>query len=328
MFPLFCHSLVLFCGLALATGALGQAGPSASGRDYPARPVKLVAPFTAGSQTDLLARVMGSQFQEMLGQPFIVENRVGAQGSIAAEVVANSAPDGYTLLLSTNSPLATNVSVFKKLPYDPMKDFSHIARIGVTMFVLMVRPDFPAKTIDELIRSAKSKLHKLSGGFGGGGGQVSLALLKSMANVDVIDVSYKGVPQAVSDVLGGSISFAFVDLGNAIALANSGKLRALGVTSEKRTALAPDMPAIAETVPGYNLIAWMGLVAPAATPPEILAKLQEITIRILSKPDVKARLASLGIDVAPMGAAEFSRFIESEIAKWAILAKLANLHPE
>lgn len=325
MFQLSCRWLALCCGLAFLTGAIAQGGPS--GRDYPARPVKLLAPFSAGSQTDLLARLLGAQLQEALGQSFIVDNRTGAHGSIAAEAVANSAPDGYTIMLSTNSALATNVSTFKKLAYDPLKDFSHIVRIGVTMWVVMVRPDFPSKSIEDLIRSAKRQPNKLSGGSGGGGGQMSLALLKSMAKADIIDVTYKGVPQAISDVLGGSVTLAIVDLGNAITLANSGKLRGLAITSEKRSPLVPDMPAISETLPGYNVMGWMGLIAPAATPPKITAKLHDTTIKIISKPDIKARIASLGIDIEPMGSAEFRRFVESEIPKWATLVKVANLDP-
>lgn len=328
MSKLSCRWLALCCGLAFFTGALGQAGAPASGRDYPTHPVKLVAPFPAGSNTDQVARVVGDQLQKALGQPFIVENKPGAQGSIAAETVARSAPDGYTLLLTTNSPLAANVSLFKKLSYDPVKDFAPIARLGVTAFVIMVKPDFQAKTLGELIALAKSQPGRLSAGSGGGGGQISIALLKSMAKVDVMEVSYKGVPQAITDLLGGSLSFAMVDLGNAAAQAKGGKLIPLAVTLDKQTSLAPGVPAIAETLPGFDVVPWLGLVAPARTPAEIVTKLYDATISALAKPEVKVSLANTGTEVGPMSPSDFGRFIQSEIAKWATLVKLAGMQPE
>jgi tripartite-type tricarboxylate transporter receptor subunit TctC len=300
----------------------------ASGQTYPNRPVKLLVPFPAGSSTDQVARLLGNDLQKALGQPFVVDNRPGAQGSIAADAVAKSAPDGYTLLLTTNSPLAANVSLFKKLPYDPVKDFAPIARVGVTAFVVMVRPDFQAKTLAELIALARAQPGKLSGGYGGGGGQVSLALLKSMAKVDIVEVPYKGVPQALTDVLGGTVSFALVDLGNAAAQVKGGQLSALGVTLAKRTDLAPDVPAIAETLPGYELIAWFGLVAPAGTPEDIVAKLYDATVSALAKPDVRRGLATTGTDIATLDPSQFAGFIQSEIAKWAVLVKLAGMHAE
>jgi tripartite-type tricarboxylate transporter receptor subunit TctC len=300
----------------------------ASGQTYPNRPVKLLVPFPAGSSTDQVARLLGNDLQKALGQPFVVDNRPGAQGSIAADAVAKSAPDGYTLLLTTNSPLAANVSLFKKLPYDPVKDFAPIARVGVTAFVVMVRPDFQAKTLAELIALARAQPGKLSGGYGGGGGQVSLALLKSMAKVDIVEVPYKGVPQALTDVLGGTVSFALVDLGNAAAQVKGGQLSALGVTLAKRTDLAPDVPAIAETLPGYELIAWFGLVAPAGTPEDIVGKLYDATVSALAKPDVRRGLATTGTDIATLDPSQFAGFIQSEIAKWAVLVKLAGMHAE
>ena len=300
----------------------------ASGQTYPNRPVKLLVPFPAGSSTDQVARLLGNDLQKALAQPFVVDNRPGAQGSIAADAVAKSAPDGYTLLLTTNSPLAANVSLFKKLPYDPVKDFAPIARVGVTAFVVMVRPDFQAKTLAELIALARAQPGKLSGGYGGGGGQVSLALLKSMAKVDIVEVPYKGVPQALTDVLGGTVSFALVDLGNAAAQVKGGQLSALGVTLAKRTDLAPDVPAIAETLPGYELIAWFGLVAPAGTPEDIVGKLYDATVRALAKPDVRRGLATTGTDIATLDPSQFAGFIQSEIAKWAVLVKLAGMHAE
>ncbi len=302
--------------------------PAAVAQTYPDRPVKLLVPFTAGSSTDQVARLLGNELQNMLGQPFVIENRPGALGSVAADAVAKSSPYGYTLMLTTNSAMATNVSLFSKLSYDPVKDFAPIARIGITAFVLMTKPDFPAKSVADLIAQAKAQPGKLSGGFGGGGGQVSQALLKSMAHIDVVDVPYRGVPQAVTDTLGGSVAFSFVDLGNASALAKSGRLKALGVTLPHRTDLAPGVPAIAETLPGYEVVAWFGLIAPAGTPPDIVTKLYETTKNALAKPDVQRGIALTGTEIAVLDPPKFSDFIKSEIPRWAQLVKLAGLHAE
>jgi tripartite-type tricarboxylate transporter receptor subunit TctC len=310
----------LFSILLLAsTAALAQT--------YPSKPVKLVVPFPAGSATDSVARVVGASLQQSLGQPFIVENKAGAQGSIAASEVARAPADGYTLMLTTNTPQAANVSLFKKLNYDPVKDFAPIARIGTTSFMLMTRPDFPAKSLKEFLSYTKGK--NLSAGYGSAGSQVALALLKSYGKLDVVEVPYKGIPQAITDTLGGSLAFTFVDIGNAVAQLKGGKLQGLGVTAAKRSSLAPDYPAIAEVLPGYELIAWFGLVAPAKTPADVVSRLHEATVKGLEQADVKEKLASAaGTDAAPLNPAEFAKFIQSEIAHWAKLAKIAGLQPE
>ena len=300
----------------------------AHAQSYPSKPVKLVVPFPAGSATDQVARLTGQQLQEALKQPFVVENKPGAQGAIAAEFVAKSAPDGYTLLVTTNTPQAANVSLFKKLPYDPVKDFAPIARLGTTSFMLMAKPDFPAKNLPVFLAYARSQPGKLSAGYGSSGSQVSLAMLKSMGKLDVVEVPYKGIPQAITDVLGGSLAFTFVDLGNALAQAKGGKLKGIAVTSAKRTPLAPDVPAIAEDLPGYELIAWFALVAPANTPRDIVAKLHDVAVKGIVKPEVKEKFAAIGTDVAPMNPAELGKFIQSEIAKWATLVKQAGIQPE
>jgi tripartite-type tricarboxylate transporter receptor subunit TctC len=306
---------ISFCALAHA-------------QSYPSKPVKLVVPFPAGSATDQVARLAGQQLQEALKQPFVVENKPGAQGAIAAEFVAKSPPDGHTLLVTTNTPQAANVSLFKKLPYDPVKDFSPIARLGTTSFMLMAKPDFPAKNLPVFLAYVRSQPGKLSAGYGSSGSQVSLAMLKSMGKLDVVEVPYKGIPQALTDVLGGSLAFTFVDLGNALAQAKGGKLKGIAVTSAKRTPLAPDVPAIAEDLPGYELIAWFALVAPANTPRDIVAKLHDVAVKGIVKPEVKEKFAAIGTDVAPMNPAELAKFIQSEIAKWATLVKQAGIQPE
>ena len=295
-------------------------------QQYPSHPVKLIVPFPAGSATDQVARLAGAELQAALGQPFVVENKAGAQGAIAAAEVAKAAPDGYTLMMTTNTPQAANVSLFKKLNYDPVKDFSPVARVGTTSFMLMVRPDFPAKNLKEFLSYSKNK--NLSAGYGSAGSQVSLALLKSLGKLDVVDVPYKGIPQAVTDTLGGSLAFTFVDLSNALPQAKGGKLRGLGVTSSKRTLLAPEVPAIAEELPGYELIAWFALVAPAKTPPAVVQRLHDAAVKGIAKPEVKEKFAAIGIDVAPMDPAELGKFIQSEIALWARMVKLAGIQPE
>jgi tripartite-type tricarboxylate transporter receptor subunit TctC len=301
---------------------------SAVAQSYPARPVKLVVPFPAGSATDQVARVIGQQLQEALKQPFVVDNKAGAQGSIAAAEVAKAAPDGYTLMVTTNTPQAANVSLFKKLNYDPVKDFAPIARLGTISFMLMVRSDFPAQNLKQFIAHAKANPGKLSAGYGSAGSQVSQAMLRSMAKIDFLDVPYKGLPQAITDVLGGSIAFTFADLANALAQQKGGKMRGLAVTSEKRSALARDVPAIAEELPGYELIAWFALMAPAGTPPQVVARLHQETAAALAKPEVVERFAVIGTDVAPMNPEQLGAFIRSEIAKWAKMTKEAGIEPQ
>lgn len=312
--------------LAVLTGLLCVA--TAAAQNYPARPVKLVVPFPAGSATDQIARVMGQQLQEALGQPFVVENKPGAQGSIAAAEVARAPADGHTLMVTTNTPQAANVSLFKKLNYDPVKDFAPVARLGTISFMLMVRPDFPARDLKEFLAHARKHPGKLSAGYGSAGSQVSQAMLRSMAKIEFLDVPYKGLPQAITDVLGGSVSFTFADLANALAQIKGGKLRGIAVTSQKRSPLAAEVPAIAEELPGYELIAWFALVAPAGTPPAVVARLHEVTAKALAKPDVRERFSNLGTDVAPMNPSELGGFIRSEIDKWARLTKEAGMKPE
>jgi tripartite-type tricarboxylate transporter receptor subunit TctC len=295
---------------------------------YPTRPVKLIVPFPAGSATDQVARITASELQAALGQPFVIENKAGAQGAIAAVEVAKSAPDGYTLMVTTNTPHAANPSLFKKLNYDPVKDFSAITRLGTTSFMLMVRPDYAAKDLKQFIAQVRSQPGKLSAGYGSAGSQISLAMLKSLGKLDVVEVPYKGIPQAITDTMGGSLAFTFVDLGNAIAQAKGGKLRGLAVTNAKRSALAPDMPAIAEELPGYEIIAWFALVAPAKLPEPIVQRLHEANMKALAKPEVKEKFALVGTDVAPLGPAELGKFIQSEVAHWAKLVKLAGIQPE
>jgi tripartite-type tricarboxylate transporter receptor subunit TctC len=312
----------------IASLLLALAVPVTHAQTYPSKPVKLVVPFPAGSATDQIARVIGQQLQESLGQPFVVENKPGAQGAIAATEVARAAPDGYTLMVGTNTPLAANPSLFKKLNYDPAKDFAPVARLGTISFMIMVRPDFPAKNLKEFLAYSRSNPGKLSAGYGSAGSQVSQAMLRSMGRIDFIDVPYKGLPQAITDVLGGQISFTFADLANALAQIKGGKLRGIAVTSQKRSALAPDVPAIAEELPGYELIAWFALVAPANTPPAVVSRLHEVTAKSLAKPEVKARFDALGTDVASMNPEALGKFIQSEIAMWAKMAKAAGIQPE
>ena len=300
----------------------------ASAQTYPTRPVKLIVPFPAGSATDQVARVVGAELQQALGQPFVVENKAGAQGAIAAAEVAKATPDGYTLMLTTNTPQAANVSLFKKLSYDPVKDFTPITRYGTTSFMLMVRPDFPAKDLKGFIAHARSQPGKLSGGYGSAGSQVSLAMLKQLGRLDIVEVPYKGIPQTITDTMGGSLQLTFVDMANAQAQAKGGKLRGLGVTNGKRSPLAPDLPAIAEELNGYEVIAWFALVAPAKLPDAIVQRLNDTNMKAMAKPEVKEKFALVGTDIAPMGPAEFGRFIQSEVAHWAKLVKLAGIEPE
>lgn len=299
----------------------------AHAQPYPTQPVKLVVPFPAGSATDNIARIIARELQESLGQPFIVDNRPGAQGMLGADVVAKSAPDGYTILVAAVSFAATE-SMFKKVTFDAVNDFTPVTRMVTTPLVLMVKADLPPKTTREFVDYLKAQPGKVSAGYGSSSSQVCIAQLESLAKVSALSVPYKGIPLAINDVLAGVLQFTFVDLGNAIAQAKGGKLRPIGVTSEKRSPLVPDWPALAETLPGYDIDAWIATLGPKGLPDHVAQKLHEATARALAKPDVREKLATVGFNPAVLGPRESVPFIKAEVAKWAKLAKQAGIVPE
>ena len=314
--------------LAALMAACASVALPAIAQSYPDHTLRLVVPFPAGGPTDIVARPFAQLLSGALGQPVLVENRGGAGGSIGADVVAKAPADGYTLLMGTVGTNAINGALYRHLSYDPVKDFTPITRYGTTSFMLMVRPDFPARTLKEFLSHARSQPGKLSAGYGSAGSQVSVAMLKALGKLDIVEVPYKGIPQTVTDTMGGSLQLTFVDLANALAQQKGGKLRGLGVTSGKRTSLAPEQPAIAEELPGYEVIAWFALVGPAKLPQPVVQRLHEANMKALVKPDIKERFATIGMDVAPMDPAELGRFIQAEVANWARLVKLANIQPE
>ena len=257
----------------------------------------------------------------------MIDNRPGAQAIVGTEAVARSAPDGYTLLVAAVSFAATP-SMFRKVPFDPVADFVPVSRIATTPLVLMVKTDFPARTTREFVDYVKAQPGKLSAGYGSSSSQVCIAQLASLAKVDVLPVPYKGIPLAVNDVLSGTLQFTFVDLGNAIAQAKGGRLRAIGVTSEKRNPLVPDWPALAETLPGFDIDAWIAMLGPKGLPEPIARKLFEATARAMAKPDVQAKLATQGFAPALLGPADAAPFVKAEVQKWAKLSKQAGIVPE
>ena len=313
----------------LAIAALAALLPlqGAHAQTYPNQPVKLVVPFPAGSATDNIARILGKELQDDLGQPFVIENRPGAQGIVGSDVVAKAASDGYTLLVAAVSFAATT-SMFRKVPFDPVADFTPVSRMATTPLALMVKADFPARTARDFVEYARARPGKLSAGHGSSSSQVCIAQLARLANIDVLQVPYKGIPLAVTDVLGGNLHFTFVDLGNAIAQAKGGNLRAIGVTSARRSSLVPDWPALAETMPGYDIDAWLATLGPKGLPEPVARRLHEATVRAMAKPDVQSRLATLGFTPALMGPADAAPFIKAEVAKWATLVKQAGIVPE
>jgi len=308
-----------------ALALLALAGPQANAADeYPTRQIKIIVPFPAGAGPDQVARMLGQHLQEAMGQTVVIENRAGALGSIGAQEVARSAPDGYTLLMGTNTTQAANVAMFKNLPYDPAADFAPIIRTVTTAMVLVVKPDFPARTLAQFIEYAKAH-PDMTAGYGSGASQISIGQLQSRGGLSVVAASYRGVPQAVTDVIGGAIDFCFADFSLAIPQIAGGTLRGIGVTSPKRNDLAPDLPALAEAMPGFEATIWYGLLAPAKTPDAIVNKLYAESEKFLSMPATRAKLASVGVIVATLPPAEFGNFIQSEIVRWTADAKAAGI---
>ncbi|WBY00686.1 tripartite tricarboxylate transporter substrate binding protein [Ramlibacter tataouinensis] len=315
-------------GLALAVGLAATLGVQAQGGGFPDKPVRLVVPFPPGSGTDIGARLLAQQLQAALGQPFVVDNKPGAGGSIGAMEVVRAAPDGYTLLFASNSPAASNVALLKSMPYDPTRDLAPIGGVGDSVMVLLVRNEHPAKSLKDFVAYLKQRPGKVSAGYGSSSSQTSIALLNKLAQVDVLAVPYRGIPLAVTDTIGGVVDFTFADLANGVAQVKGGKMRALGVTSAKRVAIAPDWPALGETWPGFDITAWLAVFGPAQMPAERVEKLSTAIAAALRSPELREKLAATGMQPMPMTPAQLKQFQGAEIAKWIQLARDANIEPQ
>jgi len=314
---------------ALAVAAtLAAAASGSSAQSYPNRPVRILVPFPAGAGVDIVARMLGLPLTDVWGQAAVVDNRPGAGGTIACELAAKSAPDGYTLLLGNISTFAMAPSLYKKVNYDPVQSFAPITLVNTSANVLVAHPSVPATTTQALIALAKAKPGQINYASAGSGTSPHLAaeLFKSMAGVDLVHVPYKGSPQALTDLLGGQTQIMFASLVSALPHIRQARLRALGVTSLKRAAALPDLPAINEAgLRGYDVSVWMGIVAPAGTPPAIIAQLNRQIAALLQSPDIRERLAVQGLEAASNSPAEFRTYIASEVRKWAVVIKQAGV---
>ncbi len=315
----------LFAAVAVL---LDRAEAASAQSTYPNRAVKILVGFTPGTAPDLVARILADRFSEVLGAPFVVENVPGAGSNIATDRVAKAAADGYTLLMGGNSALVVNPALFETLPFDPLKDFAPISQIFIAANVLAVPPEQPVKSVAELVALAKAQPGKLSYGHAGAGTSQHLAaeLFKYMARLDIASVPYRGTTALLPDLLASRISMSFANIVNVVPLAREGKLRALAITSIKRSALAPDLPTMAESgFPGFEAVPWFGLLAPSGTPKDVLDKLHSETVKALAMPEVRRKFDELGLETVGNTPAEFAAVIKKETPEWAKVIKDAGI---
>jgi tripartite-type tricarboxylate transporter receptor subunit TctC len=310
-----------------AASAVAAVTRPASALDYPTRPVRVIDGFGGGSTPDLVSRLIGQWLSERLHQPFVVDNRVGAGGNIAAEAVAHSAPDGYTLLTCVTAD-AINATLYAKLDFDFPSDFAPIAGVIQLPMVLLVNPSFPARTLPEFIAYAKANPGKINFASPGIGTpmHVAIELLKMQAGIDVVHVPYRGPAPAFTDLLAGQVQAFIITLSTAIGFIRDGRLHGLAVTGEKRAEVLPDVPAVSETLPAFEATAWDGFCAPKGTPPAIVDALSSAVTAGLADPQMVAKFKDLGGETTPMDAAAFAKFLAAETAKWAKVVKFANIH--
>ncbi len=316
---------VMVAAVLAGASAFANAQATATGpaQGYPGKPIRLVLVYPPGGGSDLIARPLAQKLTENLGQQVVVENRGGAGGNIGMEYVAKSAPDGYTLVLGLTAQFAVNPSLYPRLPYDPVKDFAPITLLIRNPYVLLVHPTLPPKSVKELITLAKARGGQLvySSAGNGSGAHLSGETLKTMAGINIVHVPYKGAAPAITDLIAGHVQVSFVVWRTSGPHVKTGKLRALGVTTEKRSPVLPDLPAIAETLPGYDLPVWYGVVAPAGTPREIVGKVNTEILRVLGAPDFRQRMEAEAAEVIGGTPEQFGDYIRSEIVKWAKIVK-------
>ncbi|NUN60687.1 MAG: tripartite tricarboxylate transporter substrate binding protein [Burkholderiaceae bacterium] len=309
---------------AIALAAAATLPLGAVAQNYPTKPITIVVPFAAGGTTDILARLVGQHLSTELGQPVVVENKAGAGGNIGAAFAAKAAADGHTLFMGTVGTHAINASLYKKLPYDPIKDFAPLTRVAMVPNLLVAHPSQPFKTVQEMIAYAKANPGKINFGSPGNGASPHLSgeLFKSLTKVDMVHVPYKGSAPAVSDLLGGQISIMFDNLPSVIPHVRSGKLRAIAISTAKRSADLPDVPTISEAgVPGYEATSWFGMFAPAATPKPVLDKISAALGKVLANAEVKKKIDDQGGEPANETPAQFADFIQKESLKWGKVVK-------
>ena len=315
------------CVIALLSG---MAAFPAAAQTYPAKPIRIIVPFPAGGIADLYARLIGTRVGESWGQPVVVENRTGAGGNIGADAVAKSPPDGYTIAMGSFGTHAVNVSLFAKMPYDPVRDFAPIAHVLEAEGLLVVHPSVAAQSVAELIAVLRAKPGEMTYASAGMGTASHLAgeLFKVLAKVDMVHVPYKGNVPAITDLLAGQTALLFATMPTVLPHAKAGKLRALATIGAARSAAAPELPAIAETLPGFEVNNWVGLFAPAGTPADIVQRWNAEVLRTMQSPQILARLPAEGARFIPMTPEQFGAFVQAEIRKWAPIVKASGARVE
>jgi tripartite-type tricarboxylate transporter receptor subunit TctC len=314
--------------LALAAALLFFAC-AAFAQSYPSRPIRLIVTYPAGGGADLVARLIAPHMSEVLGQPVVVENKGGASGQIAADLVAKSAPDGYTIMLDASS-FAVNPSLYGSQPYDGINAFTPVSVVALFPNVLVVTPSFPAKSVEDLVAAAKAKPGSISFASSGNGSAQHLAaeLFRQKAGIEMTHIPYKGGGPALNDVIGGQVPVFFGNMASTLPHVKSGRLRALAVTGAARSPALPEAPAIAESLPGYEVYEWNAIFVPAATPRPVVAKLADAISHALRSPDVKERISSLGGEIPGYGPAEAGRFVRAQAKLWAQVVKEAHIKVE
>jgi len=308
-------------GLLWTSAALAQA--------YPSAPITLVVPFAAGSGTDAVARTVGQKLSERLKQPVIIDNKPGASAQIGAQFVAQAKPDGYTLFMTTNTSHSANPSLFKTLRYDPIKDFTPIARVGELPFALAVHPSVPAKTMKELIAHAKANPGKLSYATPNSTSLVASETIKRIAGLDMVGVPYKSSPQAMTDLLGGQVHVYVVDFGSGMAMLKTDRIRTLGVTTKESSRILPGVPPIGDTVPGFDLTSWNGIFGPAGLPRPVVDRINAELQVVLADKEVQDKLAAIGFQISPSRTPdEFTKYVADQLAHWTTLIKQSGIQPE
>jgi tripartite-type tricarboxylate transporter receptor subunit TctC len=302
----------------------------AAAQSYPDHPVRIIVPYAPGGSLDTVARLVGKKLTDALGQQIVIDNRGGGGGNIGVEAAVRSAPDGYTLLMGANGPISINPSLYHNLPFDPIKDLAPISTVVTTSLMLVVNPRIPVDSVGDLIALAKAKPGTINFGSAGSGStsHLSAELFKEMAGIDIVHIPYRGAGPAIRDVISGETQMMITAVVTTLPHVKSGKLKALAVTGPKRLPIAPQVPTIGEWLPGYEVVSWYGLFAPAKTPPAVIDRLHDALVEILAAPDLRQHFVALGLDASTDTPRQFAHLIVAEKSKWAKIIQKTGTHPD